>query len=187
LVDILDDSIENEKDDLITKYKIVVQAQMKKVAARPCLLSYYNMIQWALDHVDIPTRTIVDEKRVTIGTFRPEQLQAIYKLPTMSDLTYNAEFSENFKQKECVQYDKTMSSLIKDWVSHPAKFRVDSHGIYTISSLEPQFKYIAMMTCRLYGREETTHFFLQSMPLIHMVVEGYSFDWAKLLSDSLTS
>jgi hypothetical protein len=59
-----------------------------------------------------------------------------------------------------VQYDKTMSGLIKDWVSHPTKFTADSHGIYSISSLEPQFKYVAMMTCRLYGREETTHFFL---------------------------
>jgi hypothetical protein len=30
LVDVLDDSSENEKDDLITKYKIVIQAQMLK-------------------------------------------------------------------------------------------------------------------------------------------------------------
>jgi hypothetical protein len=36
-----------------------------------------------------------------------------------------------------VQYDKTMFGLIKDWVSHPAKFRVDSNGIYSIASLEP--------------------------------------------------
>jgi hypothetical protein len=187
LVDVSDDSSENEKDDLITKYKIVVQAQMHKVAARPRLLPYYDMIRWALDHVDIPTRTIVNEQRVTIGTFRPEQLQAMYKLPAVSDFVYNAEFLENFKQKECVQYDKTMSGLIKDWVSHPAKFRVDSNGIYSIASLEPQFKYIAMMTCRLYGREDTTHFFLQWVPLIHTVAEGCSFDWAKLLSDSLTS
>jgi hypothetical protein len=86
-----------------------------------------------------------------------------------------------------VQYDKTMSSLIKDWVSHPVKFRVDSNGIYSIASLEPQFKYIAMMTFRLYGREDTTNFFLQWVPLIHTVTEGYSFNWAKLLSDSLTS
>jgi hypothetical protein len=40
LVDVSDDSSENEKDDLITKYKIVVQAQMHKVAARPRLLPY---------------------------------------------------------------------------------------------------------------------------------------------------
>jgi hypothetical protein len=70
LVDVSDDSSGNEKDDLITKYKIIVQAQMHKVAARPCLLPYYDMVWWALDHVDIPTRTIINEQRVTIGNFR---------------------------------------------------------------------------------------------------------------------
>jgi hypothetical protein len=44
-----------------------------------------------------------------------------------------------------------------------------------------------MMTYRLYGREDTTHFFLQWVPLIYSVVEGSSFNWAKMLSDSLTS
>jgi hypothetical protein len=160
---------------------------MHKVAARPRMFPYYDMVRWALDHVDIPTRTIVNEQRVTIGTFRPKQLQAMYKLPTVSYFVYNAEFLENFKQKECVQYDKSMSGLIKDWGSHPTKFRVNSNGVYTISSLEPQFKYVALMTCRLYQREDTTHFFLQWVPLIHTVAEDCSFDWDKLLSDSLKS
>jgi hypothetical protein len=145
------------------------------------------MVRWALDHVDISTRTIINEQKVTISTFRLEKLQAMYRLPTGSHFTYNVEFLENFKQKECVQYDKTMSSLIKDWVSHRAKFRAYNNDIYLIASLEPQFKYVAMMTCRLYGREDTTHFFLQWVPLIHSIIEGCSFDWAKILSDSLTS
>jgi hypothetical protein len=123
LVDVSDDSSENEKDNLITKYKIVIQDQMHKVAARPRLLPYYDMVRWALDHVDIPTRTIINEQKVAIGTFRHEQLQAMYKFPVVSDFVYNVEFLENFKQKECVQYDKTMSGLIKYWVSHPAKFK----------------------------------------------------------------
>jgi hypothetical protein len=82
---------------------------------------------------------------------------------------------------------KSLFDLIKDWVSHLAKVREDNNGIYSISSLEPQFKYVAMMTCRLYGREDTMHFFLQWVPLIYSVAEGSSFDWAKMLSDSLTS
>jgi hypothetical protein len=187
LVDYSDDSSDNEKDDITTKYKIVIQSGMHKVAARPRLLPYYDMVRWALDHVDIPTRTIMNEQKVTIGTFRPEHLQAMYKLPTTSDFTYGAEFLDEFKQKECVQYDKTMSSLIKDWVSRSAKFRADNHGIYSIASLEPQYKYVAMMTCRLYGREDTSHFFLPWVPLIFRVAEGCSFDWVKMLSDSLTS
>jgi hypothetical protein len=100
---------------------------MHKVEARPRLLPYYDMIRWALDHVDIPTRTIISEQKVTIGTFRPEHLHAMYKFPSTSNFTYNAEFLENFKQKECEQYDKSLSDLIKDWVSHPVKFRVDSN------------------------------------------------------------
>ena len=61
----------------------------------------------------------------------------MYKLPTTSDHTYGTEFLEEFKEKECVQYDKTMSSLIKDWVSNTVKFIVDNHGIYSVASLEP--------------------------------------------------
>ena len=97
LVDYFDDSSDNEKDDITTKYKIVVQSGMHKVAARPRLLSYYDMVRCELDHVDIPTRTIINEQKVTIETFRPEHLQAMYKLPTMYDLTYDAEFLEYFK------------------------------------------------------------------------------------------
>jgi hypothetical protein len=96
-VDNSDDSSDNEKDDITTKYKIVIQSGMHKVAARPGLLPYYDMVRWALDHENIPTRTIINEQKVTIGTFKPEQLQAMYKLPIVSDLTYDVEFLENFK------------------------------------------------------------------------------------------
>jgi hypothetical protein len=149
---------------------------MHKIAARPRLFPYYDMIRWALDHVDIPTRTIFNEQKVAIRTFRPEHLQAMYKLSPTPNLTHNAEFLEGFKKKECEQFEKILSDLIKDWVSHPAKFRADTHGIYSISSLVPQFMYIAMMACRLYGKEDTTHFFLPWVSLIHTVAEGFSFD-----------
>jgi hypothetical protein len=97
LVDYSDDSSDNEKDNITTKYKIVIQLGMHKVAARSGLLPYYDMVRWALDHVDIPTRTIMNEQKVTIKTFRPKHLQAMYKLPTVSDYTYGAEFLDEFK------------------------------------------------------------------------------------------
>jgi hypothetical protein len=160
---------------------------MHRVAARSRLLPYYDMVRWALDHVDIPTRTIMNEQRVTIGTFRPKHLQTMYKLPATSDHTYGIEFLEEFKEKECEQYDKTISSLIKDWVSNTTKFRADTHGIYSIASLEPQYRYVAMMTCQLYGKEDTSHFFLPWVPLMIRVAKGYSFNREKMLSDSLTN
>ena len=181
------DDNDNVKDDLNTKYKTVVQSGMHLVATRPRFLPYYDMIRWALDHIDLPSRTIVNDRRAMVGTFRPEHIQSMYKLPSTYEYTYGAEFLEEFKEKECIQYDKTMPGLIKDWVSCTAKFRVNDQGIYSIASLEPQYKYVAMMTCRLFGREDTSHFFVAWVPLMFRVAEGFSFNWAKILSDSLAN
>jgi hypothetical protein len=96
-VNYLDDSSDNEKEDLTTKYKIIIREKLHKVVARPRLLPYYDMIRWVLDHVDIPTRTIISEQKVTVGTFRLENLQTMYKLPPTLNFTYNVEFLEDFK------------------------------------------------------------------------------------------
>jgi hypothetical protein len=45
LVDYFNDSSDNEKDDITTKYKIVIQSRMHKVAAKPRLLPYYDMVR----------------------------------------------------------------------------------------------------------------------------------------------
>jgi hypothetical protein len=187
MINCLDDSSGNEKEDISIKYKVVTQSEIHKIAARPRLLPYCDMIKWALDHVDIPTRTIFNEQKVAVGIFRPEHIREMYKLSPTLRFTHNTIFLEVFKNKECEKYGKILSDLIKDWYFHPAKFRADSNGIYSISALEPQFMYVEMMVYRLYGKEDTTHFFLPWVSLIHIVDEGFTFDWAKFLSDSLAS
>jgi hypothetical protein len=97
LVDYSNDFSDNEKHDITTKYKIIIQLGMHKVESRPRLLPYYDMVRWALDHVKLPTRTIMNEQKVTIRIFRLEHLQAMHKFPTTSDFTYGAEFLEEFK------------------------------------------------------------------------------------------
>jgi hypothetical protein len=109
----------------------------------------------------------------------------MYKLPTTFEYTYGQEFLEEFKKKECQEFDRTLPGLIKDWVSRPATFKVNDKGVYSISSLEPNFLYVVMMACRLFGWEDTAHFYVQWVPLIYRVAEGSSFNWEKMLSDSL--
>jgi hypothetical protein len=174
-----------EKDDLNTKYKAVVQSRMHLIAARPRLLPYFDMIRWALDHINLPSRTIVNDRQDIIGTFRPEHLQAMYKLPATSELTLGKEFYAEFKEKECTEFDRTLPGLIRDWFSRPSSFRVNNEGIYSISSLQPNYRYVAMMACRLFGLEDTAHFYVQWVPLIYRVAEGFSFNWTKILSDNL--
>jgi hypothetical protein len=69
-----DDSCDSGDDDMSTKYKIIAQEEMHKIATRPQILPYYDMVRWALDHVDILTRTIFNEQREAVGSFRPEHL-----------------------------------------------------------------------------------------------------------------
>jgi hypothetical protein len=148
-------------------------------------LPYNDIIGWALDHIDIPTRTIFNSKKAAIGYFRPEHLQVMYKLSLVFNFLYNANFLVDFTKKECNQYEKKLPDLIKDWYSHPEKFRANSHGIYLVSTLEPHIMYIKMMMCRLYGKENIAHLFLPWVPIIHIAAKEYSFNLEKILSDSL--
>jgi hypothetical protein len=100
LVNCPDDSSDNEKEDLSTKYKIVAQSELHKVATRPRLVAYNDMVGWALDHVDISTITIFNTQKVAIGSFRPEHLQVMYKLSLVSNFVYNANFLVEFNKKE---------------------------------------------------------------------------------------
>jgi hypothetical protein len=136
---------------------------------RPKLFPYNNMIGWALDHVDIPTRTIFNSQKVAIGSFRQEHLQVMYKFSPIFNFAYNANFLVYFNKKECDQYGKNLTNLIKYWYSQPEKFRVNSHGIYLVVALEPHIMYIEIMMCRLYEKENTTHLFLSWVPIIHTV------------------
>jgi hypothetical protein len=43
LVNCLDDSSDNEKENISTKYKIVAQSELQKIATRPKLLPYNDV------------------------------------------------------------------------------------------------------------------------------------------------
>jgi hypothetical protein len=74
MVNYPDDSSDNEKEDLSTKYKIISQSELHKVETRTRILPYNDIIGWALDHVDIPTRTIFNSQKVVVGSFRPKHI-----------------------------------------------------------------------------------------------------------------
>jgi hypothetical protein len=75
--------------------------------------------------------------------------------------------------------------LIKDWWARLEKFRADTHGIYSTASLDAHMIYVAMMLCIIFGKESSSHFLLPWVPIMHEVAEVYSFNLAKILSDTL--
>jgi len=40
--------------------------------------------------------------------------------------------------------------------------------------------YVAMILCRMFGKKIPTHFTIDWVPIIHEVVDSYTFDWGKM-------
>jgi PAS domain-containing protein len=80
---------------------------------------------------------------------------------------------------------KTYPYIINTWWGHPEKFRVDAHGIYAKASLDTHMIYVVLMLCRIFGKKVPTHVLVEWVRFMHEVDEGYSFNWAKMLSDNL--
>jgi hypothetical protein len=139
-------------------------------------VAYTEMVGWALDKVDIPTRTIQNEQGAIIDSFRPEHIQVMYKLSPNYKHTFNAEFLAEFQRKECIEAGQTYPDMIKGWARSEAKFRADSHGIYATASLNEYMVYVAMMLCRLFGRKDPCHFHADWVPFLEEVSEGNSFN-----------
>jgi hypothetical protein len=65
------------------------------------------------------------------------------------------------------------------------KIQADTHGIYTTTSLNEYMVFVAMMLCRLFGKKIPTHFPAEWVPLLREAIEGYNFNWNKILSDNI--
>jgi hypothetical protein len=100
----------------------------------------------------------------------------MYKISHVFKYSYNISFIMEFEKQECTQYEKNYPDLIKDWWGHPEKFRANTHGIYSTESLNSRMIYVPMMLCRLFSKKSSTHFLLAWVPIMHEVVEGYSFN-----------
>jgi hypothetical protein len=55
----LDNSAKEDNDTFLAKLIHMAKSELHKVVARLKLMTYTDMISWALEHIDIPTRTIV--------------------------------------------------------------------------------------------------------------------------------
>jgi hypothetical protein len=100
----------------------------------------------------------------------------MYKFSPAIKQNYNVSFLKKFNEEECPERVKNYLDLIKDWWDCPKKFRVDTHGTYATASLESHMMYVAMMFYRIFRRENSAHFMLSWVPIMHEVEEGFSFN-----------
>jgi hypothetical protein len=77
------------------------------------------MINWALEHVNIQTRSIINQQQVIIDSFRQEHLKVMYKISPTHKYTYNATFLLEFERNECTQYARNGHDIVKTRWAHP--------------------------------------------------------------------
>jgi hypothetical protein len=109
----------------------------------------------------------------------------MYKLFATPKYTYNTTFLLEFERKEFIQYDRSGHDIINSCRGHPEKYKTEAHGMYSTTSLDAHILYIAMMLCRLFGKNNRAHLSIEWVAIMNEVDEGYTFNWAKMLSDNL--
>jgi hypothetical protein len=176
MINCSEDSMDEVNETQETKLRDFAESQLHKISTRLRLMPYNDMIGWALENVDISTRSICNSHKVAARSFRPEHIQVMYKLSPISKHSYNVAFLMEFDKEECTQYGKNYPDLIKDWWGHHEKFRADSHGIYATTSLDAHMIFVAMMLCRILGKKDSSHFLLEWVPIMREVAKGYSFN-----------
>jgi hypothetical protein len=63
----LECELENAHPDSKNHFWDITESELHKIVACPQLVAYNDMIGWALDRVDIPTRSILNDQGVIVG------------------------------------------------------------------------------------------------------------------------
>ena len=88
LINCLEDSGDEVTETHVTKLRDIAESDILKMVLRPRLMLYNNMIGWALENVDISTRSICNSQKVVVGSFQLEHIQVMYKLsPFLNTVT----------------------------------------------------------------------------------------------------
>ena len=69
-----DCEMKNSPSDYENHLRDIAELELHKITTRPRLMSYNDMVSWALDKVDILTRSILNDQGAIIILFRPEHI-----------------------------------------------------------------------------------------------------------------
>ena len=123
-----------------------------------------------IDNVTIKNRTFVSVARTIFGSFRTEDIKAMYHLPDPQKF-YNKAFIKDFAAS-----NETQSEPIREWRRAPEKHKTESSGMYSVESLSPPYCYAAAMMCRLFRNDNSARFSIQMVPLIHSAMNSEIMD-----------
>jgi len=79
-------------------------SQLHKIASRPTIVPYYDMVRWIISHTNISTCNVDNSSHQVIGSFRHEDVNYMYNLSQLTirlDENFINEFiKEKFEKEE---------------------------------------------------------------------------------------
>jgi len=77
IYEILDYEIKNSPNDSEIHLWDIAESELHKIAICPWLITYNDMVIWALEKIDIPTRSILNNQAVIIESFELKHIQVM--------------------------------------------------------------------------------------------------------------
>ena len=84
--------------ELETQYSALENSFLHRIAARANIFPYYDVIRWVIDNVNIQNKTFVSASGSVFGSFRAEDIKAMYHLPNLQNI-YNIEFLKEYAEE----------------------------------------------------------------------------------------
>ena len=95
---------------------------LHRIAARPRILPYTDMVRWVLDSTDISDRQLRTPSEELIGSFTIEDVRLMYKLPE-PQATYKKKFMEYFSREHA-----NLAECTKEWTKRSEPLKKNKHG-----------------------------------------------------------
>lgn len=152
---------------------------LHRIAARPKIIPYTDMVKWILDSAEIKNRKFKVHGQGLIGSFVAQDLKLINHLPE-PQATYNTQFIVKF-----VKENQNLSETTKYWSRKDEPLKKDKHGMYSTGSLTSPYFFAAAMLCRIFGIPDIKKISSKWLPLLDVATNATIVDWAEILSDNL--
>ena len=160
-------------------YANIEKSAIMKVATRPELFPCSDVMRWILPHTNNNTMLIGNVEGQGYAAFSPRYVALAYHLPEPQVFLSN-DWLDNLR----MDLVETLRRMLL-----PGKlYRHRTTEDYDTASLRAPYRFIALMLNRIFGRANGRLFKFEWIPLIfHVATEGTVFNWASLVSSSLSS
>ena len=150
-----------------------------KVATRPELFPCSEVIGWILPQADTTTMILGNVEGQGYAAFSPGYVALAYHLPEAQVFLSNDWLDR-------IRMD--LVETLKRMMLQGKHYRYRPTNEYDTTSLRAPYRFISLMLNRIFGRAHGILFKLEWIPIIfHVATQGTVFNWASLVSSSLSS